>query len=291
MDVLGKLSFLDLPNVNSDNVLIGNAGVVSLSADVTANRPVEGIQGRIFLDTSTNRLFYDNGAVWVDTTQVPLISGTTDEVSVVTGTNVTPTVLSISPNPVLPGSGRVRLPAGSTAQRFATPAAGDVRFNTDLGLTEEHDGTSWAPMGRVIQVVTGSVASSTGTTQIPFDNTAPLITEGHQIWTQPFTPLLATSTIVVRYSIITATSTAARTATSSVFFGNTLVGASSTYMATTNVPFSLSVQLTFAPGSTAAVTIQGRCGLNGTGTLSVNQANAVNLAGNAVSEYVIMEIV
>jgi hypothetical protein len=41
------------------------------------------------------------------------------------------------------------LPAGATADRPATPVAGMVRFNTDIGDYEGYDGTSWSGLGGV----------------------------------------------------------------------------------------------------------------------------------------------
>ncbi|MEK9804685.1 MAG: LamG-like jellyroll fold domain-containing protein [Euryarchaeota archaeon] len=41
------------------------------------------------------------------------------------------------------------LPSGTTADRPATPVAGMVRFNTDIGDYEGYDGTSWSGLGGV----------------------------------------------------------------------------------------------------------------------------------------------
>lgn len=57
-----------------------------------------------------------------------------------------------------------------------------------------------------------------------------------------------------------------------------------------NQPFPSAVSFVYSPGSVATVTIQARCGLNGTGTLSINQVNGNSLGGAAVTEYLIMEI-
>jgi hypothetical protein len=44
-------------------------------------------------------------------------------------------------------TGSAKLPAGTTAQRDASPQAGWVRFNTDTGKEEVYNGTAWTPMG------------------------------------------------------------------------------------------------------------------------------------------------
>lgn len=45
------------------------------------------------------------------------------------------------------GTGAMRMPAGTTAQRPAVPVYGETRANSTLGKTEWWNGTSWAPMG------------------------------------------------------------------------------------------------------------------------------------------------
>jgi len=40
-------------------------------------------------------------------------------------------------------TGGLYLPSGTTAQRPASPATGQMRFNTTTGLFEVYNGTSW----------------------------------------------------------------------------------------------------------------------------------------------------
>jgi len=58
------------------------------------------------------------------------ILGTTNQI-IVTITNGVATI-SLSPNPVLPGTASVTITTGTTAQRPSTPTAGMLRFNTSL---------------------------------------------------------------------------------------------------------------------------------------------------------------
>jgi hypothetical protein len=44
------------------------------------------------------------------------------------------------------GTGALRVPNGTEAQR-PTPAAGQIRFNTDTNEFEGYDGTAWAAIG------------------------------------------------------------------------------------------------------------------------------------------------
>lgn len=48
---------------------------------------------------------------------------------------------------LLSGTGYLDLPAGTTAQRPASPNSGMIRFNTDLGQFEGYSGTIWSSVG------------------------------------------------------------------------------------------------------------------------------------------------
>lgn len=76
------------------------------------------------------------------------ITGTTDQVTVTNGDGVSgnPT-LSISENPILPGSASLTLPIGTTAQRPGTPVAGMTRYNTDLLSQETYQAGAWVQSG------------------------------------------------------------------------------------------------------------------------------------------------
>ena len=58
---------------------------------------------------------------------VTSVVGTTNQISVVTANGVA--TISITANPVIPGTAGMTIPGGSTAQRPSTPAAGTLRFN------------------------------------------------------------------------------------------------------------------------------------------------------------------
>lgn len=286
-EVLGKISFLETPDVSGIDVLLNAGGVPQILADTTANLPAAGIAGRLFVDTTTNLLYRDTGSAWV-TVGSAAYTGTTDQIT------VTGTVIALAANPIVPGTGGMRVPTGTTAERPVASVAGDTRFNTTTGRKETYNGTFWAPEGTVLQMASGSIAAITTTTQTPFDNTVPTIAEGSQIWTQSFTPISATSRIVIQFSITTAQSTVARTVSAAVFAGSTCVGTSSVHIptgaTTQNLPVPLPVQIVYSPGSTAAITFSARVGANGTGTTYVNTTTAGTQGGTLVSQYTITEI-
>jgi hypothetical protein len=293
-DVLGKISFLEAPDVNGAALMINGGGVPVILSGITSARPTAGTGdiGRLYLDITTNTFYRDNGASWDNLSPTSTISGTTNQITVVPGTNVTPTVISLANNVVMPGLAGYVPPTGATADRPLAPVDGQSRYNTTLGYSEVYSNAAWIPEGRVIQVVTGSIAASSGTVTIPLDNTTPLITEGNQIWTQAFTPLTTVSRITIRFSITAASSATSRIMILAVFAGSTCISASAqTTAATIGAAANLSMGVAHNPGSTAPITFSARLGSSAAGTAYCNQTNAATLGGAFVTEYTIMEVV
>ena len=50
-------------------------------------------------------------------------------------------------NTTVSDTGFLKLPAGTTAQRPASPVTGMVRFNTTLGYAEVYTGSAWVKFG------------------------------------------------------------------------------------------------------------------------------------------------
>lgn len=82
---------------------------------------------------------------------------------------------------VVAGTDFIQMPAGTTAQRPASPAQGMQRYNTTLGYTEVYTGSAWAAMGT--QGATnsyagqgGQVFTSSGTFTVPTGVTAVKVT-------------------------------------------------------------------------------------------------------------------
>lgn len=195
-EVLGKYTFSQVPDVAGNDLLLNAGGIPTMASGDTASRPAAGNTGALYLDTTLNIFYRDNGASWDAIGAGSSVVGTTNQITVTGG------VVAIATDPILPGTGAFQPPTGTTAQRPIAPAAGYSRFNTTLGRTEEFNGAVWQPAGGVVlQHAYGSIPASTGTTAIPFDNTAPTSTEGTQIWTYTFTPISTTSKIVITFSV------------------------------------------------------------------------------------------
>jgi hypothetical protein len=97
------------------------------------------------------------------------IVGTTNEISVDNGNALSgnPTV-GLADNPVLPGTGSVKVPSGTTAQR-PTGVSGLIRYNTDINEFEGYTNGSWEAIvagGGVYSIGLGSGLLSSTTNPI-----------------------------------------------------------------------------------------------------------------------------
>ena len=92
---------------------INSPKIFMLTSAVTVNI---GSAAVVFSELSSNGL---NNAL-----------GTSNQITVTVASNVA--TVSISANPVLPGTASVTIPTGTTAQRPATPTTGMLRLNTSL---------------------------------------------------------------------------------------------------------------------------------------------------------------
>jgi len=88
------------------------------------------------------------------------LTGTADQIDITNPNGVAGSpVFSIADNAVFPGAESVTVPAGTTAQRPASPSNGDIRYNTDTTRFEVYANNSWVNIG----VGDGTVTSVTGT--------------------------------------------------------------------------------------------------------------------------------
>jgi hypothetical protein len=190
-DLTGTANQIDITNGNgasgaptfkiADNAVFPGTESVQVPAGTTAQRPAVPVNGDIRYNTDTSRFEIYAGSSWTtigagDGT-VTSVSGTANQITVANGTT-TPQI-SITTNPVLPGTGSVTVPAGSTAARSASPVNGMIRYNTDSALFEGYLNGAWTSFASagvgVLSIntgtgLTGGPITSTGT--ISLDNTA-----------------------------------------------------------------------------------------------------------------------
>lgn len=201
-------------------------------------------------------------------------------------------------NLVVPGTGGFSIPAGTTAQRPSTPTLGESRFNTTLSKKEYWNGTAWISPGETLQIISGvippSVYTANSATILPYDNTVPTSTEGAQLWSQSFTPVLANSTILIFSSSFYTT-----TSTADIFVSGALFNGTNCFHAqvlgwTTNAGNGCSYTVVGqqAAGSTATRTYSFRAGPQVVATVYFGQSTTNQAFGTSTStgSYVIMEI-
>jgi hypothetical protein len=153
------------------------------------------------------------------------ILGTSNQIDVANGNGVGNPTISITSNPILPGTGGATMPSGGTAARPAVPVNGTIRYNTDFGLFEAYLNGSWF-----------TLASGSGVTSILTGN-------GLQGG-----PITSTGTISINTAI---TATLADTQT---FTNKTISGASNTVSVTNGLTIGTGLTGTSYDGS-APVTI------------------------------------
>ncbi len=125
-------------------------------------------------------------------------------------------------------------------------------------------------------MVVGDIVYATGTNQIPYDNTPPLITEGAQFWSQSFTPSADTSKILIQMSPLIESSVKDKVCIVSIFRGTTLIGVITKATSTNNVSEQMPIQLVDAPNTTQTTTYTARIGLSAAGTWKINKNDGSN---------------
>lgn len=155
-----------------DNATLPGTGGVVVPKGTTAQQPV-GVSGQFRFNTTTNRFEGYISGSWVNIGSgdgtVTNVNGTTNQISVLNGT--TTPIISITPNPIIPGTASITMPIGASAQR-PTGVNGMFRYNTDVALFEGYINGSW----QIIAAGTGvtSVGSGTGLLGGPITSTGTL---------------------------------------------------------------------------------------------------------------------
>lgn len=132
---------------------------LAIAIGSTAQRLL-GVRGAVRLNSTTNNFeatpdgitYYTFASA---TGPILSITGTANQITVSAGVNP---VVAIASNPILPGTGGVTVPTGTTGQRAG--GAGTLRYNSTTSLTEvTNDGATWA----AINTAASSVDSVSGT--------------------------------------------------------------------------------------------------------------------------------
>jgi hypothetical protein len=176
--------------------------------------------------------------------------GTTSQISIADGDGASNPVIAIASDPVLPGTGSVTLPIGTSGQRSGS--AGAIRYNSSLQQFEGQTNTGW----NQFSLTGGVTAFSAGTTG--------------------FSPNTATTGSITLSGILNAANggTGAATLTGYVYGNGTSPMTASTTIPTT----ALSGTITNAQLANSSLSFNGvTVSLGGSGTITATATNALTI--------------
>jgi hypothetical protein len=126
--------------------------------DQTTINSLIDVDGMVVYNSTTDQFNFRQNGSWINfnTGSVTSIIGTTNEITATGSSTVT---IAISNNPVLPGTGSVTFPSGTTGERPASPTPAMFRYNTTSGEFEGYNG-SWITFGTGSGSVTSITAGS-----------------------------------------------------------------------------------------------------------------------------------
>jgi hypothetical protein len=161
--------------VTPRSLTVSGSGLSVTNGDGQAGNPTFSLTGLPLLlaqASGTGLLVLRNSA----TLSPVSIVGTNDQIDVSDGSAaVGSPIISLASDAVLPGTGAVTLPKGSTAQQ-PVGNNGQIRFNTDTGLFEGYSGGSWSAFSSGAGVVSIAIAASNGFAGSSSGGTTPTLT-------------------------------------------------------------------------------------------------------------------
>jgi hypothetical protein len=235
-----------------DNATLPGTGGVVIPKGTTGEQPV-GVSGQFRFNTTTNRFEGYISGSWVNIGSgdgtVTSVNGLANQIAVLNGT--TTPIISISPNPIIPGTASITMPIGATAAR-PTGVNGMFRYNTDLALFEGFINNSW----QVIAAGSGvtSVGTGTGLLGGPITSTGTITIDNTVVATLTDVQTLTNKTISGASNTLTNIANASLTNSSVTYNGVAVaLGASGTITATATNALTIGTGLTGTSynGSTA----------------------------------------
>lgn len=139
----------------------------------------------------------------------------------------------------------------------------------------------------------GAVPIMSGTTNIPFDNTVPLITEGSECWTQTVTPVDIASKNIIEFSGIVDCSNGAGgcIVTIAIFRNSVFLGLSMTTLTKKPMPAAFSIKIPDpVGGSLTPITYSARIGIDTGMTWYLGRSVNATMGGGNKSGWSIMEV-
>ena len=225
----------------TNRLLTVGSGMTVSNADGVAGNPLIGLNTNLqnLASLSGTGIVAANGGAFSPFT----LQGTTNQISIANGDASTgsPTI-SIYPNAILPGTGSVTVPQGTTSQRSGTNGA--LRYNTDTATFEAYANGAW-----------GAIVSGSGVTTFSAGSTG-------------FTPSSPTSGGIILGGLLNATY--GGTGVAGTITGYVYANGTSPHTASTTIPTTaLSGTVTNAQLANSSVTYNGvTVALGASGTIT-----------------------
>jgi hypothetical protein len=192
-------------------------------------------------------------------------------------------------NTVFTGLMGIKLPSGATADRVNELAR--ARYNTTTGKFEGYGQLGWVDFTNVLLAsYQGSVGLVSGTTIVAFDNSAPLISEGTELWFKLVTPQLMDSVNKIAFDLVVDSGTNGRHVIISMFRNNVLIAWRSAYIVTANRPQTISMRVVDPNISLDVIDYSCRIGISSNGTWHVGRGATSTLGGVNRSSWSIEEV-
>lgn len=147
-------------------------GIAITNANGAGGNPqfsLSGIVGTVNSLTGTGIIGITSGTNLTSVT----ITGTTDEIDVANGTGPGNPTISIATDPVIPGTGAMKLPLGTTGERPGG-SNGQIRYNTTTNRYEGYQNGTWSTLGNGDGTVT-SVSGTANQISVANGTTTPVV--------------------------------------------------------------------------------------------------------------------
>ena len=256
-------------NTVANRTFSTTSGLSITNGDGISGNPVVSVTGLLsaLVGTTGTGLMATSGG----TTITPVtIAGTSNQISVSNGD--TSPVIGLASNPIIPGTGSVIVPSGTTAQRSGS-TNGQLRYNTTTATFEGYANGVWGSITTGTGVT--SVATGTGLTGGPITSTGTISIADTAVTPGSYTA--ANITVNAQGQITAATSNA--TLVSSFSAGST----GFTPNTATTGAVTLAGTLVPANGGTGATTLTGYVYGNGTSTMTASATIPTTALSGTVS--------
>jgi hypothetical protein len=258
----------------SRTISSGSDGISITNGNGASGNPAVGLTGTVLslAQLASTGILSVNGS----SVNARVLTGTTNEIDITSGNGTNNPTFRIADNAVLPGTGGIRVPVGTTAQR-PVGTDGLLRYNSDTNAFEVYENGTWSnlPSGAVTLIntgtgLTGGPITSTGT--ISIDSTVVTLTGSQVLTNKTMSGALNTFTNISNASL---TNSAITIGSTSVSLGGTLSTLTGTSISGSTNTLS---NIANASLTNSSVTYNGvAVALGASGTITANTTNALTV--------------